>query len=408
MANYVRRNTRRMPSMKRHSLSALLMLALVFLAGYSWVTFKNGSSEPYAAVESEIILPEIIQPELQPAAAPLPDLLAPDNIPLDANPTELIDLLGAPAPQSNTSTGPRPPNQTDTAMIANLPKTILIDGSPIPGSNRIVNRATPLVRAPIQGLSRTSPFGAVPKIATDGRRVFTSYARPFVPASDKTYVSLVVGGLGVNQVITRRAINELPGEVTLSFAAETPSLQMWIHQARNRGHEVLIELPMESDGYNPTDPGATYTLMSSGPDSANIRNLDYLMSRAEGYFAVTNYGGDRLVNQDNPMDPILAHLAAAGLGMLYDGSTPAPQLNSLGKTKNLTTVTAQTLLDENIQNRSAVRAMVSSLQTGQTTKVPIGMGFSYPSTIDGIKDWLQSKPSNIGLAPVSFAMIQNQ
>ena len=96
-----------------------------------------------------------------------------------------------------------------------------------------------------------SPFGKVPYIAPDGRRALTSYAKPFTPQAGKQYISVVIGGLGINPALTRRAINELPGSVTLSFAVHAPGLQLWINQARARGHEVLIELPMEANAAAP-------------------------------------------------------------------------------------------------------------------------------------------------------------
>jgi len=338
-----------MPSMKTHGLTAFLLLAIVGLGTYLLV---NSQSEPdidKMANGPEVRLPEQVTPEDDIVPAELPDLLAADNIPLDANPTENIALIGAPDTTAPIS-GPRPPN---TAELTNPEaKTILIDGSAVNGSEGSLNTSQPLTRAPIQGLSRTSPFGKVPHPSTDGRSAYKSYAKPFTPAAGKTQIALVVGGLGVNNIVTRRAISELPGEVTLSFAAETPDLQTWINQARARGHEVLIELPMESADFNPLEPGAVYTLMTTAPDSENIRNLDYLLSRGEGYFGVTNYGGDK--------------------------------------------------------NRSSVRSMISTLRPSGSVKVPIGMGFSYGSTVDGVKDWIVSKPANVELAPASFAMTQNK
>ena len=60
-------------------------------------------------------------------------------------------------------------------------------------------------------------------------------------------MSLVLGGLGINYTHTRSAIDELPPEVTLSFAPHASGLQTWINRAREAGHEVLIELPLEPE-----------------------------------------------------------------------------------------------------------------------------------------------------------------
>ena len=396
-----------MPSVKTHGLSAFLVLAISAIVIFALVNMQKTREIKTATSGQEIRLPEQIIHDALPKPVALPDLLAEDNIPLDENPTDRLALIGAPdALTPPPGAGPRPPNAG--AQSEPQPKTILIDGSPMPDEEASLNRSNPLTRAPIQGLTRTSPFGQVPHPATDGRTSYKNYSKPFAPAAGKNYVALVVGGLGVNNVVTRRAIAELPGEVTLSFAAETPDLQLWVNQARARGHEVIIELPMESADFNPVEPGAVYTLMSSGPDSENIRNLDYLLSRAQGSFAVTNYGGDKLVVAEKALAPILTHAGTAGLGFLYDGSAAKDRVNTLGNAMGLKTVSAQGLLDADIQDRNSVRSAINSLQQGAGAAVPIGMGFSYGSTIDGIKDWIRSKPSNVELAPASYAMNQNK
>lgn len=403
MANHIRRQSRKIPSVKTHGLSALLLLAIIGLATFAFINFQNSRGIQKSANNLEISLPEQIKSAPSSEPTPLPDLLTEDNIPLNQNPTENLGLMGAPNTSAPKS-GPRPPETG--AKPSAQPVTVLIDGSPIHGNEGSLNRSQSITRAPIQGLSRTSPFGKIPHPAADDRTAYKSYAKPFAPASGKSQVALVVGGLGVNAIVTRRAISELPGEVTLSFAADTPDLQTWINQARARGHEVILELPMESTDSNPLDPGAVYTLMTTSPDSENIRNLDYLLSRAEGYFGVTNYGGDKLVNSEKSLSPMLSHLGVAGVGFLYDGVEAPSRVNMLGKASDLKTVSAQILLDADIQNRSAVRAMITTLQPSAGVNVPIGMGFSYGSTIDGIKDWFLSKPANVELAPASYAMNQ--
>ena len=142
----------------------------------------------------------------------LPDLLAPDNIPLDVNPTENVDLLGGPETQ-------KPVVITRNGNETSGPKTIMIDGKPLGGGAV----SSPLTRAPIQGLTRMSPFGKVPHIAPDGRSALTAYAKPFTPNANKQYVAIVIGGLGLDPTVTRRAINDLPGSVTLSFAPQSPA-----------------------------------------------------------------------------------------------------------------------------------------------------------------------------------------
>jgi polysaccharide deacetylase 2 family uncharacterized protein YibQ len=51
--------------------------------------------------------------------------------------------------------------------------------------------------------------------------------------------------------------------------------------------------------------------------------MTWLLGRATGYFAVTNYLGDRFVTSDNGMAAFLACCAQHGVAFIDDGSMPA-------------------------------------------------------------------------------------
>src|SRR5262245_46038891 len=130
--------------------------------------------------------------------------------------------------------------------------------------------ASPLAKAPIAGFFERTPAGDLPKISSDGRTPAEAYARPFNPPVGALRVSLIVGGLGLNQKHTLDAINELPPEVTLSFTPYANDLQTWINRARQAGHEVLLELPMEAYDYPNVDTGP-HTLLTSAKPEENVR-----------------------------------------------------------------------------------------------------------------------------------------
>jgi len=198
----------------------------------------------------------------------------------------------------------------------------LPDGASVAGGSAIAAPvrapSNPLPKAPIAGLFSPGPNGSLPRIAPDGRVPAQAYARPF-RSNGKPMVSLVVGGLGLNAVTTRAAIERLPAEVTLSFVPYAEGLQAWIDMARAQGHEVMIELPMEPTGYPDNDPGP-YTLLSSGGADDVEAKLDWLLGRATGYFGVTNYLGDRFATSDESMGAMLGVLRQRGVAFLDDGS----------------------------------------------------------------------------------------
>lgn len=393
----IRRETKKLPSVRKHGFSAILFLCLIILSAYAWLQFASKRVNQPHVKGPEFKLDKLDALNANGAAEALPDLLGQDNIPQDVNPTETMGLLGG--PKTAHATGPRPPS-ANTPKTQSGPKTILIDGAPIAGTAVLGNTSRPLTKAPIQALTRMSPFGLVPAPGKNGRTALGSYAKPFTPKTSQNYISLIVGGLGLNPALTQRAINELPGEVSLSFAAQTPNLQNWIDRARAKGHEVLLELPMQNEGAS--SAADEHMLTTDGPHSANIRNLDYLLSRGQGYFAVTNYGGESLLKDSSALKPILDHVHNSGLGFIYDDSIAGSTIGPTTEKTSLPFTSASAMIDNDAHDRNSVTRQISALPVANKN-IPIGMGFSYAGTVDGILDWLQST-QNIELAPASYAL----
>jgi polysaccharide deacetylase 2 family uncharacterized protein YibQ len=254
--------------------------------------------------------------------------------------------------------------------------------------------APPLSPAPIAGLSTPGPGGLLPIIGKDGKTPFQAYARPFRD-NGKPKVALVVGGLGLNAAATRTAIERLPADVTLSFVPYADGLQGWMDLARANGHEVLLEIPMEPLDYPNNDPGPS-TLMANAPREETVKRLEWLLSRATGYFGVTNYLGGRFVTTESAMNIFAGALKARGLGFLDDGS--AAHRGMIG----LPRASADAVVDEQLASDSIDRQLLaletSALQHGQA----LGAGFAYPVTITEVTRWAQGLAGRgYQLAPAS-------
>ena len=395
-----------LPSRKKHLLLAVSFVTLVAAAAYGMTQFLGNPTD--AEVKGHVaVAPMPLPPAsdtLGGESDALPDLLA-GEVPLNVNPTAAAppkrDALGNPIDSNDTS----PPTAPVTIALSpsspntSGPRTITIDGAPIDGSSAA------LAPAPIAGLSKMSAYGRVPAISPSGLTPRDAYKRPYKAVAGKRPVSVIIGGLGVNRGLTTQAINELPADVTLAFAAHAPGLQNWVNQARARGHEVLIELPMESAGFNPAEPGADRALMASRNAAANMRNLDWLLSRAQGFFGVTNYNGDVLLTRADVVAPILDKLETSGLSFISDGSVSAPSLPALSTSAKLPFSRGYTLIDPQ-QDTAIIRSELSRLSAqAVNSSGTIGVGFAYPETIAAVKGWARSLDSQgLALAPASSTL----
>lgn len=284
----------------------------------------------------------------------------------------------------------------DGEAVITLPNGATVSGNGAPvTAPRIA--ASPLPAAPIAGLSQPGPNGPLPSIATDGRVPAQAYARPF-RSNGRPRVAIIVGGLGLNAVTTRAAIERLPPEVTLSFVPYAEGLQGWIDLARAQGHEVMLEMPMEPSGYPDNDPGP-HTLLASA-EAADIQaRMNWLLGRATGYFGVTNYMGDRFATSDAGMTAFMAILRQRGVAFLDDGSMSR-------RPGAWARASANRIIDEE-QSPAAIVAQLNALEAlAKGNGQALGTGFSYPVTVEAVARWTAAMDARgLQLAPAS-AMTQ--
>jgi len=175
-------------------------------------------------------------------------------------------------------------------------------------------------------------------------------------------------------------------------------LQGWIDLARANGHEVLLEAPMEPKDYPDNDPGP-YTLMAEGRAQETTERLEWLLSRATGYFGVTNYLGSKFVANDAAMATFSADLRARGLAFIDDGS-------AVKRGGGLPRASAAAVIDDDLASDSIDKQLLlletSAMRDGQA----LGSGFAYPLTLDQVARWANTlSQRGYQLAPASAVMM---
>lgn len=266
--------------------------------------------------------------------------------------------------------------------------------------------AQKLAPAPDPRLVEKSHYGLLPRIGKDGARPADVYARPVSATADPNAprLALVVGGVGLSDSATAAAINGLPGPVTLAFAPYGNHLKGQVTQAREAGHEVILQLPMQPIDYPHDNPGP-HTLLVHASVAQNRDRLHWLMSRFSGYTGVANFLGGKFTSTRRAFRPVLREIAARGLFYLDDGSSAQSLGLSLAKSVGLQAARADLTVDTTA-DPTAVDANLAKLAAIARAKgVAIGMANDLPQSISAITRFMHSAQARgIVFVPLSAAV----
>ncbi|MDX2274145.1 MAG: divergent polysaccharide deacetylase family protein [Hyphomonadaceae bacterium] len=272
----------------------------------------------------------------------------------------------------------------------------------VPGAT--VSPARPLPRAPFAGMTEQGPNGPLPIVSAQGRTPADAYSRPATLQEGRPAIAVIIGGLGFNARATTQAIDELPAEVTLSFVPYAQDLQTWIDRARARGHEVMLELPMEPFDTDADDTGPQ-TLLATATPQQNIARLENLLSRGAGYFGVTNYQGARFATSAQASAPVVQQLRRRGLVFLASGIGQRTALTVEAQRAGLANSTADRIIDARREADAIDEQLLNLEALALQNQSAIGAGFAYPVTMEQVARWARDVGTRgYQLAPVSAVM----
>jgi polysaccharide deacetylase 2 family uncharacterized protein YibQ len=139
-------------------------------------------------------------------------------------------------------------------------------------------------------------------------------------------------------------------------------------------------------------------MLRAGPAaSGNGAELDWLLSRFQGYFAVMNYLGAKCLADEAAMSALLEAVSRRGLDFLADGTlraipTAGPRV-------------AMVDLRLDGQSKTDVLAKLRALEArARADGIAVGLGTGLDVTMDAVAEWAREAAGRgIVLVPVSAA-----
>jgi len=324
------------------------------------------ATPPAATAKLDAAKPEPVRAEPPAAADEVPSLIA--GIPA-------LSAAGVSpgAPERFAATGDAGP-----AVAGGRPR--LVD-PPLPPTDRVAIGAPPPRFAALRDIKKetaVAPSATAPKLA------------------------VVVRGLGLSQSATETAIMKLPANVTLAFSPYARNLKTWVERAKAQGHEVLVEVPLESKAYPAEDPGPL-GLLTTLELKDNTERLDAIIKASAGATGVFDAMGTKFRESDPHIAPLFAKLKEQNL--FYVQGSPGIRVGE----SIIPTATADVVLDER-PFRAAIDARLDYAERlARYQGSAIASLNAKPVSFERLVLWLdQAQKKGLVLAKISDVLIRGE
>ena len=328
--------------------------------GYGLLTANPHGGEPYAVATITRPPPPVVPP----TASPMP-----------------------PDPMPTGSVAPLSPDRSSQggagAEAATVENGVRVFRGILPGA------AAPHVTAGNEAASNGPLVIDVSK-AVDGARntdaARTSATTPAHPAAARPRVAILVGGMGLGAGATRTAIDTMPAAVTLAFVATAEGLAAAVDAARGKGHEVLVQLPMESLAAPADAPRGLgpHSLTATESPAALKADLDWLLARFKGYDGVTNLLGAAVTETPATMTGVLRAVGARGLFYVDDGTSRRSLAASLAPGLGVPAMRADIVLDATADAATVAANLDALVALARRRGTAIGMASGLPDHLAAI------------------------
>ncbi len=214
----------------------------------------------------------------------------------------------------------------------------------------------------------------------------------------KHHIAIVLDDLGVNRNSAEAAM-ALPAPLTLAFMSYAEHLSAMTAMARQRGHELLVHMPMQPKGE--ANPGQYALMLGLAPWQIKHR-LEWGLSRFAGYIGINNHMGSAFTENAAGMNVVMETLKARGLMFLDSRTTAATVAQEAAQQAGVNYIARDVFLD-NVDSLAGVRQQLHTtehlaLQHGQA----VAIGHPHPNTLAALRAWLPTLAGKgLQLVPLS-------
>ncbi len=219
-------------------------------------------------------------------------------------------------------------------------------------------------------------------------------------------IAIVIDDVGLNKGRVQQ-LADVPEIMTLAFLPYANGLADSVRLTRDKGHEVMLHLPMEPTRKT-ANPGPNALLKDLGLAEIRKRTIANL-DRFSGYVGVNNHMGSKFTAYEEGMAVVMDVLRDRGYLFLDSKTTSKSVGYKLAKERGMPTGIRDVFIDNAINEVAILKQLQVTEKMAVKNGLAIAIGHPHKETINALKKWMpEAVNRGIRFIPISKALVPAQ
>jgi polysaccharide deacetylase 2 family uncharacterized protein YibQ len=206
-----------------------------------------------------------------------------------------------------------------------------------------------------------------------------------IASNAKPRIAIVIDDVGVNLKQSRVAMS-LPKEVTLAFLPYAKNVRAMAAQAKAKGHEIIIHIPMEA--MNSDVPLGGLALTSDMNAARFEHEFQKIAASFDGYSGVNNHMGSKLTQDENAMAALMVQLKLRGLYFMDSKTIHTSIAGQVAAQYDVPFIERDVFLDHEETMEYTRRALEKIEKIARANGSAIAIGHPKEITMMALQKWL--------------------
>lgn len=224
---------------------------------------------------------------------------------------------------------------------------------------------------------------------------------PVLP--DGPLMTIIMDDLG-RSARTAEELVSFPEPVTFAILPGEPHAVEVAEIAHAAGHEVMLHVPMEPQGYPAVNPGDDALFVAQS--EAEIRSrFDRLLAELPYVVGTNNHMGSRFTEDARALSPVMESLREKGFFFIDSRTTGQSKVTEIARRFGVPTMNRDVFLDNVAEVDAIVREIRRLVDRARSQGAAIGICHPYPETLEALRRELpEMRSRGVAVVPVSVQL----